>query len=183
MKFFLIEFSNIFLLTMFTDSSVSCSHTPHTHTFSWTYTHRGRVTQCSGAAGTVTRFLKSPLSQTVHFICPYSSGLPRLTSVMSFHTHTDWEEEEEEEKLLTWTLVPWIWFQWRECADAADCLRKKSQQRSEIKCQQLLLLCLDLQPGFNISYLLNILHIFLLMSHITRNRVFFFFLKSAGASM
>lgn len=39
----------------------------------------------------------------------------------------------------------------RESADAANCLRKKSWQRSEIKCRQLLLCFLELQPGFNIS--------------------------------
>lgn len=58
------------------------------------------------------------------------------------------------EKMLTWTLVPWILCQRWESADTANCLRKKSQQRSEIKCRQLLLCFLELLPSFNISYLL-----------------------------
>lgn len=73
------------------------------------------------------------------------------------------------EKLLTWTLVPWISCQWQESADAANCLRKKSQQRSEIKCRQLLLCFLELHPGFNISYLLpDPLYLFIDDSDVSR---------------
>ena len=90
-------------------------------------------------------------SQTHHFICPFNFVLPQLTSVMSFYTPA------EGGKVLTWTLVPWISCQQWESADTANCLRKKSQQRSEIKCRQLLLCILELLPSFNISYLLSYL--------------------------
>lgn len=119
-----------------------------------TLIHTQSVSPCENPIQVIISFsqkdilFEKPRSQTHHFICPYNFVLPQLTSVMSFYTPA------EGEKVLTWTLVPWISCQQQESADAANCLRKKSQQRSEIKCRQLLLCFLELHPGFNISYLL-----------------------------
>lgn len=94
-----------------------------------------------------------PRSQTHRFICQYNSGLAQLTSVMSFctpwlrvgrkcwHGHLSHEFQPKR----------------RESADTADCVSRKSQQRSEIKCRQLLLCTPELRCCFNISYLLQCL--------------------------
>ena len=136
------------------------THTIHTHTH--THTHTVELRDLSAHVRTLyklyrsakrTSSLKSPdLRHTILFVLI-------ISAYRSWQLWCPFIHRLRGEKVLTWTLVPWISCQRRESADAANCPRKKSQQRSEIKCRQLLLCFLELRPGFNISYLLPYLFI------------------------
>lgn len=81
-----------------------------------------------------TSGLKRPVHRQ-HFICPYNSGLPQLTSVMSFHTPAGGGGRRRKcwHGHLSHEFQPSD----GESADAANCVWRKSWQRSEIKCQLL----------------------------------------------
>lgn len=129
----------------------------HPHRLSFLHTNRaactGSVCPCKNPIRAIMLFswkdivFEKPHSQTRHFICPYNFGLQKLTSVMSFYTPAEGVETADMDT-CPMNSVPAERICW--CCQLS---RKKSQQRSEIKCRQLLLCFLELHPNFNISYL------------------------------
>lgn len=125
---------------------------PHSHSFP----HIGELHNLSNNERTLYKLSCRSAERT----STLRSGAHRHTIlfVLIISAYRSWQvwcpfiHRLRREKVLTWTLVPWISCQRRESADAANCPRKKSQQRSEIKCRQLLLYFLELHPGFNISF-------------------------------